>query len=96
MKGKKYRTEEKNRILREADTGECTIAELCKEKNISEVTFHRWKREFGMMVGLLRDVLLLADFYDTFAAIGSPQDADLIFCRMSFTFHGLGPFWGPD
>lgn len=49
MKGKKYRTEEKIRILREADTGECTIAELCKEKNISEVTFHRWKREFGMM-----------------------------------------------
>ena len=49
MKGKKYKTEEKIRILREADTGECTIAELCKEKNISEQTFHRWKRQFGMM-----------------------------------------------
>ena len=23
--------------------------EICKEKNISEQTFHRWKRQFGMM-----------------------------------------------
>ena len=23
--------------------------EVCKEKNISEQTFHRWKRQFGMM-----------------------------------------------
>ena len=49
MKGKKFKTEEKIRILREADAGERSITELCKEKNISEVTFHRWKREFGMM-----------------------------------------------
>lgn len=49
MKGKKIKTEEKIRILREADAGGRTIGELCKEKNISEVTFHRWKREFGMM-----------------------------------------------
>ena len=49
MKGKKFKTEEKIRILREADAGERSITELCKEKNISEVTFHRWKREFGLM-----------------------------------------------
>lgn len=23
--------------------------ELCRDKNISEATFHHWKREFGMM-----------------------------------------------
>ena len=23
--------------------------EVCKEKNLSEQTFHRWKRQFGMM-----------------------------------------------
>jgi transposase-like protein len=34
MKGKRYSTEDKIRILREADGG----------KNISEVTFHRWKK----------------------------------------------------
>jgi len=48
MKGKRCSTEEKVRILREADSGR-NIKEVCKDRNISEVTFHRWKREFGMM-----------------------------------------------
>ena len=48
MKGKRYPTEDKIRILREADGGR-SIVDICREKNISEVTFHRWKREFGMM-----------------------------------------------
>ena len=47
-------------------------------------------------VGLLRDVLLLSDLHDAFAAVGRPQNADLIFSRMSFAFHGLGFFLGPD
>ncbi len=49
MKGKRYTTEEKIRILREADGGERSAAELCREANISEVTFHRWKKQFGHM-----------------------------------------------
>lgn len=48
MKGKRYSTEEKIRILREADGGK-PIVEVCKERNISEVTFHRWKKQFGQM-----------------------------------------------
>ncbi len=48
MKGKRYATEDKIRILREADGGR-SIVEVCKERNISEVTFHRWKRQFGQM-----------------------------------------------
>lgn len=48
MKGKRYSTEDKIRILREADSGK-SIVEVCKEKNISEVTFHRWKKQFGQM-----------------------------------------------
>ena len=48
MKGKRHTTEEKIRILREADGGK-SIVELCREKNLSEQTFHRWKRKFGMM-----------------------------------------------
>ena len=48
MKGKRYTTEEKIRILREADGGR-TILEVCRAHNISEVSFHRWKRQFGMM-----------------------------------------------
>jgi len=34
--------------LREADGGR-SIVEVCKERNISEVTFHRWKKQFGQM-----------------------------------------------
>lgn len=48
MKGKKYTTEDKIRILREADAGK-GILEVCREHNISEVSFHRWKRQFGQM-----------------------------------------------
>src|SRR5476649_1025556 len=48
MKGKRYTTEDKIRILREADAGKA-IGEVCRAHNISEVSFHRWKRQFGMM-----------------------------------------------
>jgi putative transposase len=49
MKGKRYTTEDKIRILREADRGEKSVLEICREENISEVSFHRWKRQFGHM-----------------------------------------------
>ncbi len=49
MKGKRYTTEDKIRILRAADSGEKTVQELCREENISEVSFQRWKKQFGQM-----------------------------------------------
>ena len=49
MKGKRYTTEDKIRILRETDQGEKSIADICREANLSEVTFHRWKKQFGHM-----------------------------------------------
>ena len=48
MKGKRYSTEDKIHILRQADRGQ-TIGEVIREANISEVTFHRWKKQFGQM-----------------------------------------------
>ena len=48
MKGKRYTTEDKIRILRDADRGK-NILEVCRVHNISEVSFHRWKRQFGQM-----------------------------------------------
>lgn len=48
MKGKRYTTEDKIRILREADRGK-NASEVCRTHNISEVSFHRWKRQFGQM-----------------------------------------------
>jgi putative transposase len=47
MKGKRYSTEDKIRILREADRGQKSIPTICQEQNISAVSFHRWKRQFG-------------------------------------------------
>ena len=49
MKGKRYTTEEKIRILREADGMGRKIQDVCRERQISEQTFHRWKRELGML-----------------------------------------------
>ncbi len=49
MKGKRYTTEQKIRILREAEKSDKTILDVCREQQISEQTFHRWKKEFGMM-----------------------------------------------
>ena len=48
MKGKRRSVEEKVRILRQAD-GDRTILEVCDANNISEQTFHRWKKEFGLL-----------------------------------------------
>ena len=49
MKGKRYTTEDKIRILRAADSGEKTVPDLCREENISEASFQRWKKQFGQM-----------------------------------------------
>lgn len=47
MKGKRYTAEDKLRILREAERGEKSIQEICREEDISEISFHRWKKRFG-------------------------------------------------
>ena len=49
MKGKRYTTEQKIRILREAESSDKKILDVCRERQISEQTFHRWKREMGML-----------------------------------------------
>ena len=49
MKGKRYATETKIRILREAQSRDKTIQDVCRERQISEQTYHCWKRELGML-----------------------------------------------
>ena len=48
MKCKRYTTGDKIRILRKGDRGK-SILEVCRMHNLSEVSFHRWKRQFGPM-----------------------------------------------
>ena len=49
MKGKRYTTEQKVRIVREGQRAGATITDVCREHQISEQSYHRWKAEFGML-----------------------------------------------
>ncbi len=48
MKQKQHSTGEIIRILRQAD-GDETVESICREHNISQATFHRWRRKYGGM-----------------------------------------------
>jgi putative transposase len=48
MKQKKHSTDEIIRILRQAEAGQA-ISAVCREHNISEATFYRWKKKYGGM-----------------------------------------------
>ena len=48
MKQKLHSTEEIIRILRQAD-GAQTIESVCRDHNISEASFYRWRRKYGDM-----------------------------------------------
>ena len=49
MKKGQFTDEQIVSILQEAEKGEKTISELCREHNIAEATYYRWKRRFGGM-----------------------------------------------
>ena len=54
MKGRKHTSEQIVRKLREADRliGEGkTISEACKELEVSDHTFYRWRAQYGGMKG---------------------------------------------
>ena len=48
MKGKTHSTEEIIRILLQGDGGN-TAQSVCREHNISEQTYYRWKKKYGDM-----------------------------------------------
>ena len=49
MKVKRYTIETKIRILREAQSSNKTIQDVCRERQISEQSFYRWRGELGML-----------------------------------------------
>jgi putative transposase len=49
MKKKRYQEEQIIRILREAERGDKTIGEVCREHAITEQTFYRWRKKYGGM-----------------------------------------------
>ena len=48
MKKKRHSVEQIMRILRQAECGQA-VQEICREHNISEQTYYRWKRKYGGM-----------------------------------------------
>jgi putative transposase len=46
MKRKRFSEEEIVKILREVETTEGTVGEVCRKHGISEFTFYRWRRKF--------------------------------------------------
>ncbi|SEB57977.1 putative transposase [Paraburkholderia caballeronis] len=46
---KRHTDEQIIRILREAESREEAVKDLCKRRNITEQTFYRWRNKFGGM-----------------------------------------------
>ena len=49
MKRKRFSEEKIVRILRDAERGERTVADVCKAHGVSEQSFYRWRQKFGSM-----------------------------------------------
>jgi putative transposase len=49
MKETKFSDEQIVKILREAESGEQTIAAVCRAHGVHETTFYKWRRRFGGM-----------------------------------------------
>lgn len=49
MKKQRFSEEQIVRMLRQAETANQTVAEVCKEHGVSEQTWYRWKKKFGQM-----------------------------------------------
>lgn len=60
MKKKRFREEQIVAVLQEVERGSRTIAEVCKERGVSEQTYYRWRQRYGGMqpseVRRLRDL----------------------------------------
>jgi putative transposase len=47
MKKTRYGAEQIVRILQEADRAEGTVGDVCRQYEVSEATFYRWRRIYG-------------------------------------------------
>ncbi len=49
MKASQFSQEQIIKLLEQAERGEQSIGALCREHNIAEATFYRWRKQFGGM-----------------------------------------------
>ncbi len=61
MRTSRFSPEQIIRALREAEAGR-PVADLCRQLNVAEATFYRWKKQFGEIgVAELRELRVLRD-----------------------------------
>jgi putative transposase len=46
---KRFSEEQIVAILREAEIGQKTVEQICRERSISSATYYLWKRKYGVM-----------------------------------------------
>jgi len=49
MKAGQFTDEQIVGILRQAEAGAKTVRDVCRENNVTETTFYRWRKRFGSM-----------------------------------------------
>ena len=49
MKQNEFSQEQIIRILQQAEQGQKSISEICRDAGIAETTFYRWRKQFGGM-----------------------------------------------
>lgn len=49
MKRGQFSQEQITLLLHQAETGQQTISQICREAGITEQTFYRWRNKFGNM-----------------------------------------------
>ena len=49
MQQNEFTQEQIIRILQQAEAGHQSIAEICREHGIADVTFYRWRKKYGNM-----------------------------------------------
>jgi putative transposase len=49
MKAGQFTDEQIVGILRQAEIGNKTVRDVCRDHNITETSFYRWRRRFGSM-----------------------------------------------
>jgi putative transposase len=49
MTKNKFSAEQVVRLLKEAESGERTVTDICRERGITKNTFYAWKKKFGGM-----------------------------------------------
>ena len=49
MKANHYTAEQIIKILEQAERGEQTVGAVCREHDVAEATFYRWRKTYGGM-----------------------------------------------